>query len=443
MFLWIVYCNLSFVQLSSRIYPTRVRTTPKKLTLGFGAARSFCEFPEDTQEGIDGSMILERNGETDEENMTSPLYSNGDGSGFSVCNFHTTRRFNLQGNKTGDVSPDGTLEEGEEVPFIRQMMYSTVRLCSCGPNTNSWYAHGTHTFPLLITDSERTERGQKSVVSFNLTRLKIEAQDRSYDQKGFLHNHTCTMSMLNLLVDDVLPSLQSELWRVQDNMEWARKQEKEADNRNVKEGRASFVSFRCTNNAKKDKEEGKEMMIHSAATQYLVALQLVKMAQKCKGENLKEELLEQHNILRQEFVEHKWKDHKGELCQPTSKKMRKCLVMIEEDLNRLVIHKLSDIKIDLEEKMGEIKSLEEESSAADDEYQQLFGLRSTFRNVCIHTAVMLEIGALYLIYMSRGKDAPFYKIDLYRSENQLLQKIEDWECKMCGNALIPEDDMSL
>ena len=123
--------------------------------------------------------------------------------------------------------------------------------------------------------------------------------------------------------------------------------------------------------------------------------------------------------------------------------MRKCLVMIEEDLNRFVIDKLADIKIDLEEKMGEIKSLEKESSAADDEYQQLFDLRSTFRNVCIHTAVMLEIGALYLIYMSRGKDAPFYKIDLYRSENQLLQKIEDWECQMCGNALIPEDDMSL
>ena len=146
------------------------------------------------------------------------------------------------------------------------------------------------------------------MVSLNLTRLKIEAQDRSYDQKGFLHNHTCTMSMLNLLVDDVLPSLQSKLWRVQDNMEWELKQEKEADNRDVEEGRASFVSFLCTNNAKKDKEEGKEMMIHSAATQYLVALQLVKMAQKCKGENLKEELLEQLYILRQEFVEDKWKD---------------------------------------------------------------------------------------------------------------------------------------
>ena len=35
------------------------------------------------------------------------------------------------------------------------------------------------------------------------------------------------------------------------------------------------------------------------------------------------------------------------------------------------------------------------------------------QNVCIHTAVMLEIGALYLIYMSRGKDAPFYKVDIF------------------------------
>ena len=145
--------------------------------------------------------------------MTSPLCSNGDDSGFSICNFHSTQ-FSLQGKETGHVSPDGILEERKEVPLIRQMMYLTVRLCSCGPNTNSLYAHSTHIFPLLITDSEKTERGQKSVVFFNHTRLKIEAQDRSYDQKCFLHNHTCIMSMVNFLVDDVLSSLQSELWRV-------------------------------------------------------------------------------------------------------------------------------------------------------------------------------------------------------------------------------------
>ena len=58
--------------------------------------------------------------------------------------------------------------------------------------------------------------------------------------------------------------------------------------------------------------------------------------------------------------------------------MRKYLVEIEEDLNGFVIDKLSDIKIELEEKMGEITSLEKESSDADDEYQQLFDLCSTF-----------------------------------------------------------------
>ena len=50
------------------------------------------------------------------------------------------------------------------------------------------------------------------------------------------------------------------------------------------------------------------MTIHSAVTQYLVALQLVEMTQKFKGENMEEGLLEQRNILRQTFVEIKWKD---------------------------------------------------------------------------------------------------------------------------------------
>ena len=120
--------------------------------------------------------------------------------------------------------------------------------------------------------------------------------------------------------------------------------------------------------------------------------------------------------------------------------MKKYLDLIEEDLTVPAIGKLSDIKIDLEEKMAEIISLEEASCGTHDEYQQLYKLRSTFQNVCIHTAVMLEIGALYLIHMSRGKDAPFYKIDLFRSEDELLHKIEDWECKMCGNALLVEDN---
>ena len=90
--------------------------------------------------------------------------------------------------------------------------------------------------------------------------------------------------------------------------------------------------------------------------------------------------------------------------------------------------------------MEKIISLEEDSCATHNQYKQLFELRSTFREVCIRTAVMLEIGAMYLIYMSRGKNALFYKIDLFRGEDQLLQIIEDWECKICGNVRLVEDD---
>ena len=58
--------------------------------------------------------------------------------------------------------------------------------------------------------------------------------------------------------------------------------------------------------------------------------------------------------------------------------MKKCLVVIEKDLIVPTIDELSDIKIDLEEKMAEIISLEEDFCTTHDEYQQLYKLCSTF-----------------------------------------------------------------
>ena len=183
-------------------------------------------------------------------------------------------------------------------PIIPETLYSTISLFSCQPNINSSYVHGTHRFPLLVTDSERTERGTESVVFFNHTRLNIQTQDRSYDQGIFLHNHTCIMLMLGLLVDDVLSSMKLEIWRVQHNMDRAQRKEKEADKFNLQAGCATFVGIRYTDNAKKDKVEGLDMMIHLAASLYLFASQLVQMTQSFKGENLEEELLVQRTILR-------------------------------------------------------------------------------------------------------------------------------------------------
>ena len=65
-------------------------------------AWNFCESPEDTQEKSDMTNILERNREIEEENITSPLYSNGDGGGFSINEFHSTQ-LHLQ-DKRGELS---------------------------------------------------------------------------------------------------------------------------------------------------------------------------------------------------------------------------------------------------------------------------------------------------------------------------------------------------
>ena len=128
------------------------------------------------------------------------------------------------------MSPDGVLEVGEGIPINPEMLYSTVPVYSCPPNIKRSYAHGKHRFPLLVTDSERTERGQSWVLFFNHTRLKIRTKDRSYDQGDFLHSHACIMLMLGLLVDDVLFLMRPQLWGVQLNMERAHRKEKKADN---------------------------------------------------------------------------------------------------------------------------------------------------------------------------------------------------------------------
>ena len=128
--------------------------------------------------------------------------------------------------------------------------------------------------------------------------------------------------MLGLVVNDVLSSMKPELRRVKANMDRTWRKEKEADNFNLQWGGATFVGIRCTDNAKEHKLEGLDMMIHLAASLYLVALQLVQIAQSFKGENLEEELLEQRTILRKTFVEDKWKDKKESCVNQAQKKWR-------------------------------------------------------------------------------------------------------------------------
>ena len=133
-------------------------------------------------------------------------------------------------------------------------------------------------------------------------------------------------------------------------------------------------------------------------------------------------------------------DRNNECCNPGTRAIIKCLYTIDENLVGPAIDMLYNVKVDLENTMENINVGEQFSVPKEEDYEDLYDKRSILRNICIHAAVMLEIGAMYLIHMARGRDAPFYKLELFSGENQLLREIEDWECKTCGNALLIEDD---
>ena len=67
--------------------------------------------------------------------------------------------------------------------------------------------------------------------------------------------------------------------------------------------------------------------------------------------------------------------------------------------------------------MENINVGEQFSVPKEEDYENLYDKRSILRNICIHAAVMFEIGSMYLIYMARVQDAPFYRLELFSGEN--------------------------
>ena len=105
------------------------------------------------------------------------------------------------------------------------------------------------------------------------------------------------MLMLNVIEDDILPSLKLQVWRVKQYMKRVRVNEKDAEEYEVEVGHPNFYSIRFNSKAEKGKKEARDMMVQSAVDLYLTALQLVNMAQSNEGEDLEEELMAQKNIL--------------------------------------------------------------------------------------------------------------------------------------------------
>ena len=63
----------------------------------------------------------------------------------------------------------------------------------------------------------------------------------------------------------------------------------------------------------------------------------------------------------------------------------------------------------------------------------------------MNAAAMLEISAMYLVYMASGRDEATLgsRVNVFGGRNQFLKVIGPSECELCGNEVIPEDNMSL
>ena len=241
---------MNLYQIRPSTLTKRISSPPKKLEFDFGAARNWKEAEELTK--VTNNVL-----------------------------------HNKEEKEPRIVSPEAVLEV-EEKSLAGQIMHFTMPLCSCGDNIHRSFANPTHRFGSVVTNSERTITGQESVVLFNQTRLKMEEQDRSYFEGDFLHNHTLIMLILNVIEDDILPSLKLEVWRVKQYMKRVRVNEKDAEEYEVEVGHPNFYSIRFNSKAEKGKKEARDMMVQSAAGLYLTALQLVNMAQSNKGEDLEE-----------------------------------------------------------------------------------------------------------------------------------------------------------
>ena len=78
-------------------------------------------------------------------------------------------------------------------------------------------------------------------------------------------------------------------------------------------------------------------------------------------------------------------------------------------------------------------------------YQKLKEKRIHFSNVCINTATLLEISAIYLVYMASRRDEATLRpsVNVFGGRNHSLQVIGPSDCELCGNELIQEDEMSI
>ena len=326
-------------------------------------------------------------------------------------------------------------------------MVSLLLCCCDDDDAIDQYPQPTHLFPNVVASCERTKKQQHSVLLFNNNRMLLAAQrnNASYLDGSIEDNHRALIAMTFLIQDQILQSMRSQVGYAEIKMESAIRNVEDSrvyeDKAKLPDLYHSRYSIRVLGMAKNCKSAGRDIMIHAAATLYLISMELLNMV-KCVEEKDLEELFrvakDHHRLM---FLADPWKNEAEEFRKPTTEDCMSLLEKIEADLIKSAADMLDDVREDLVDALSRIYDFQPVST----KYKKLEEKRIRFSKFCIDTAAMLEIGAMYLVYMGSGRNAAFIncKVDVFGSEDQFLKEMCESECARCGNRLFVEDNISL
>ena len=432
-------------------YPGRVRTSPRKLSLSFGPDRNFYESPEETPEESD--EIKERTGIIEEENVTSALYYNDDGRGFSngMCDYHTNR-FDLQdihGELLEDTEEesedDSTVEGGEEMEEDNASAQS-VRWCYCHDASDMVSdPQQTHTFTNRYSNKERPEKQYKQVLVFNQNCAIMEAYPRRYFVENSMElNNKSLITAAESILDPILYSADLGVAQVTWKLEVVIVKRNEATEYVRSVGLLDYNNRHCRRllgMAMDMEDEVHDVMVHTGATLYQVVMELLIMARLTVNDDVQERYRVIKDKYRLIYPMDAWKNTKEEYIEPTPTDRTIMLKKIEEDLIEPAMDMLGDVNEELNHAVERVYWWRPVSTR----YENLKQKRKKFSNGCMNAAAMLEISAMYLVYMASGRDEATLgsRVNVFGGRNQFLKVIGPSECELCGNEVIPEDNMSL
>ena len=265
--------------------------------------------------------------------------------------------------------------------------------------------------------------------------LIYKRKNTSYFHGSIEDNHRDLIAMTSLIQDEILQSIGSQLSYATTKMETAIRNVEDAkiyeEKAKLPDGYHSRYSSRVRGIAKYAKREGRDIMIHAAATLYLIAMELLNMGRFIEGEDLQDLFRVAKDFHRITYLADPWKDEEEQFRKPTKVDCTSLLQKIEDDLVTSAVDKLDNVREDLDDALSRIYDFQPIST----KYYKLQKNRIKFSKVCIDVAAMLEIGAMYLVYMASGRNAAFIncKVDVFGSENQFLKLLGESECPMCGN----------